>query len=113
MLIYSSRVVDWTLQEKEEEDKIRAYQASVAAREGDVLKKKVGTQVVCLLACLLACEPGPSLWWCSSTCLCNQQEEKKAIQDAMLAKIVAEAKRKQAEEDEMRMVRTQEHPTDH
>lgn len=33
------------------------------------------------------------------------QEEKKAIQDAMIAKIVAEAKRKQAEEDEMRMVR--------
>jgi hypothetical protein len=37
------------------------------------------------------------------------QEEKKAIQDAMIAKIVAEAKRKQAEEDEMRMVRGSTH----
>jgi len=32
------------------------------------------------------------------------QEEKKAVQDAMIAKIVAEAKKKQAEENEMRMV---------
>lgn len=37
---------------------------------------------------------------------CWVQEEKKAVQDAMIAKIVEEAKRKQAEEDEMRMVRT-------
>jgi hypothetical protein len=29
------------------------------------------------------------------------QEEKKAMQDAMIAKIVAEVKRKQAEEEEM------------
>ena len=34
----------------------------------------------------------------------TMQEEKKAVQDAMIAKIVEEAKRKQAEENEMRMV---------
>jgi alkylhydroperoxidase family enzyme len=38
---------------------------------------------------------------CCWYCVDMAQEEKKAMQDAMIAKIVAEVKRKQAEEEEM------------
>jgi hypothetical protein len=69
----------------------------VAAREGDVKKKKVRAW------CLDDSLSGAWGSWVAFVVVVSQ-EEKKAIQDAMIAKIVAEAKRKQAEEDEMRMV---------
>lgn len=113
------------VQEKEEEDRIRQYNESLQGRDREVKKKKVRRAPSLMRQNLSRRNPSILLLlWsrkdaegssvrdltrrvCAHGC-CGfvvLQEEKKAIQDAMIAKIVAEAKRKQAEEDEMRMVR--------